>query len=137
MELQSLLDEALSALHDQPDADLRPIYRQALYHYFDALPDLAARARTHLAIRATQRVLHVYDSLPSEYGYPAMPSLMLETAAQFQVRLLAGSTVEELEQLAKTLTVVVVYAPGTEVEERHRHPVEDLLSLALEWIPDR
>ena len=109
--LQNHIDNALTVVQKHPQFDLDPYYRLVIYQFFDAFPGLKGRiARTHLSVVVAKRVLHLYDIMPEEAGYPTMPRLMISTAEQLLSHLRDGLSEQQLDELAQKIKVEVIYA---------------------------
>lgn len=131
--LQNHIDNALAAVQRHPQFDLDPYYRLVIYQFFDALPGLEGRiARTHLSVVVAQRVLHLYDIMPKEAGYPTMPRLMISTAEQLLSRLRGGLSEQQLDELAHEIKVEVIYGTEAKPIEIWTHTAVELAQLAQE-----
>ncbi len=131
--LQRHIDDALDAMRRHPHYDLDPYHRLVIYRFFDDLSGLKGRtARTYLSVIVAQRVLHLYDVMPEEAGYPTMPKLMISIAEQILHHLLEGLAETQLNKLVQEITVEVIY--GTEVKpiELHTLTAIELAQMAQE-----
>ncbi|MCB8925479.1 MAG: hypothetical protein H6652_07595 [Ardenticatenaceae bacterium] len=131
--LQKQIDEALYAIQEHPKSDLDPFHRLVIYQFFASLSGLKGRiARIHLSVMAAHRVLHLYDVLPEEHGYPTMPRLMISTAEQLLSHLSEGLTEQQLNELATGIMIEVGYGPEAQPIEVHTHTAMGLARLAQE-----
>lgn len=131
--LQRHIERVLKTAQKHPGPDLAISTYRPIYKFFDALPPLSGRiARTHLSILVAKRVVHIWDSLPPDYGYSTLPRLLISIAGQFLAQMRKSMTVQQLDELAKTRKVKLIVGTQDDPIETYHLTIMELVGLTEE-----